>query len=553
MSVQNLVKELKENNEDNEFYPSTKEMVKVIYDKIQANSYRKSLKVLDIGCGTCNFGKYFNEFVQQGNNREVSKISTYLGIEKSKILINKLLETDTILVGTDFNNTYLLDKKADIYFCNPPYSEFKEWTSRIISEGNFKYAYLIIPSRWKDCEDIQRAISNSNVEVEILGNFDFLNADRIARAYVDVIQVKNLNTNKYDSIDDIRQDSFDRWFEETFKDGKENSKVSEMEKFTQKNISKELATCKTKAQTLIEYYQEELNKLFLSFKAITQLDESTLAEIGVDTNKVKEAIIEKSTGLKNKYWALAINQLEEITDRLTTSSRREIFENFKRLSTVDFTMENIWMITMCILKHSKDYYDEQLLTFYDGLTNPQNIVKYKSNQRVFRLNKYRPDIFDEKVSHYVLNYRIVTQKTCDTDWYGNIRENNNGFKHYNTSLADYIHDIITIAKNLGFMASRDFNTPNSFNSKTYVYYEDKPNKPFMEYKVFKNGNVHIKFDIEFMKALNVEAGRLCGWLNSPQEASEEFPAEMKENLDKYFKVQYDCLSCNNQNLLGLLK
>ena len=63
MSVQSLVKELKENNEDNEFYPSTKEMIKVIYDKIQANYYWQRLKVLDIGCGTCNFGNYFKEFV----------------------------------------------------------------------------------------------------------------------------------------------------------------------------------------------------------------------------------------------------------------------------------------------------------------------------------------------------------------------------------------------------------------------------------------------------------------------------------------------------------
>ena len=31
----------------------------------------------------------------------------------------------------------------------------------------------------------------------------------------------------------------------------------------------------------------------------------------------------------------------------------------------------------------------------------------------------------------------------------------------------------------------------------------------MEYKVFKNGNVHIKFDIEFMKALNTVTVSLC--------------------------------------------
>ena len=49
-----------------------------------------------------------------------------------------------------------------------------------------------------------------------------------------------------------------------------------------------------------------------------------------------------------------------------------------------------------------------------------------------------------------------------------------------------------------------------------------------------NGNVHFKCSQEFMKALNIEASRLLGWVNSPQEVEEEMGYSAKE-ADKYFK------------------
>lgn len=50
-SVSQLVLDLKEAGEDFEFYPTTKEMIMTIYP------YMDREKVLDIGCGTCNFKK----------------------------------------------------------------------------------------------------------------------------------------------------------------------------------------------------------------------------------------------------------------------------------------------------------------------------------------------------------------------------------------------------------------------------------------------------------------------------------------------------------------
>lgn len=43
----------------------------------------------------------------------------------------------------------------------------------------------------------------------------------------------------------------------------------------------------------------------------------------------------------------------------------------------------------------------------------------------------------------------------------------------------------------------------------------------MEVKAFKNGNLHIKFAPDFMIKLNVEMGRLKGWVKSASHAADE--------------------------------
>ena len=59
MSINQLINELKENDQDFEFYPTTKEMIKVIYNNSNGGEW------LDIGAGTCNFRKFYNEFAEE--------------------------------------------------------------------------------------------------------------------------------------------------------------------------------------------------------------------------------------------------------------------------------------------------------------------------------------------------------------------------------------------------------------------------------------------------------------------------------------------------------
>jgi hypothetical protein len=74
------------------------------------------------------------------------------------------------------------------------------------------------------------------------------------------------------------------------------------------------------------------------------------------------------------------------------------------------------------------------------------------------------------------------------------------------------------------------------------------NDIFAEIKAFKNGNLHFKFNKNFMKAMNIEASRLNKWIKSPKEASEEFDISQKEAAE-LFGSNFTLQTKNLNNLL----
>ena len=139
-------------------------------------------------------------------------------IEKSKILVQSLSK-DIFVVGTDFTQNTLIDKKVDVIFSNPPYSEYEGWAEKIILEANARYIYLVIPSRWESSEAISEAIKSRKAKFEILGQFDFMEADRKARAVINVIKF-DLAYGRTGS-DTSKVDPFTLWFEKNFQVKKE--------------------------------------------------------------------------------------------------------------------------------------------------------------------------------------------------------------------------------------------------------------------------------------------------------------------------------------------
>ena len=287
----------------------------------------------------------------------------------------------------------------------------------------------------------------------------------------------------------------------------------------------------------VDLYNNEVETLFNHFKAIASLDVDVLETIGIKKAAVKEALKKKAQGAKIKYWKLAFDELEEITGRLTSKTRQDMFRRFKELQTVDFTLENIYPLILWVFKNASSYYNEQLITFFKELSKEENVKPYKSNQRLFEKDGYYWN--SKEKTHYLLDYRIIMSSPFRVHWYNGTLENDNA--------EITLKDIFVIAKNLGFSVGH-YEMPKSFGEECTVLYE-KSDKVFMKYRTYKNGNMHVKFDIEFTKAMNVEVSRLLGWIRSKEDIKKEFPENLAAGAEKYFKQNYSCLGNTTKLLL----
>ncbi|MBQ9502759.1 MAG: DUF4942 domain-containing protein [Lentisphaeria bacterium] len=557
MKTTALVEQLKEAGEDFEFYPTTREMVKMIWDHRRGKWDDGSPHiadfgtVLDIGCGTCNFRRWVHEFnaevaKEPDGDRHTVDMHGYYVMEKSLILLNQL-DPDVVVLGTDFHEATLIDKPVDTIFCNPPYREYEDWAARIITESACKEIYLIIPRRWKESEKIMLALKRMKLsfephqvqrcefltvtketvtDVEVIGSADFLDAERAARAKVDIIHINK----KYTPQDA----GFDRFFDDTFgmpDEAKSKYDFEYQERQAEAEALKaELLTGRNKVEILCRGYDEKQKQLFEHFKTICGLDAGVLEAIGVRKDAVKKALKKNFEGLKNLYWNAAFDCLEEITSRLTSQSRKDMLGRFTLLKTVDFTPSNIYALIVWVIKNANRYTEDQMIDFFMALSSKENVRNYVSNKRVFEQDRWRYTSRENRNTHYTLDYRIVVTKHA--------LPGEAGYEWHDSTVRDIfqtkIGDICTVANNLGFPVGR-IDIPRSYGARgtAQTTIDGKPETLFA-FRCYQNRNVHIKFNMEFMKALNVAVARKLGWIKNKSDIAREFTPEMAEGAERYF-------------------
>ena len=525
-----LINTLKEAGEDFEFYPTTRDMVRRIWKFKLANRHGHYGfgTVLDIGAGKCDFRKWMKEFNRENPHAPSADISEYFVIEKSRILIDRLAP-DVIVLGTDFNETTLIDKEVDTIFCNPPYSEYEEWTKRIILESNCDDIFLIIPSRWKQSETIQLALRSLKAPfgtklVSVLGQADFLSAERNARAKVDILHI--------DKSWQGRDAGFDYMFDELFQmdDAPDRDMIRwacDEEEKKREALRKALTTGKNKVEILCDGYEAARKQLYEHFKKIASLDPDLLASVGVHKDNVKEALKRKYKGLKNLYWSAAFDCLDEITSRLTSESRRKILSDFSMLKQVDFTPSNLYAMIVWVIKNYNKFTEQQMIDLFIGLSSKENVRNYVSNKRVFEdfCSRYSSDA--EKNTHYTLDYRIICTEYAlpGEGWHS-------WDNHITYACRTKIEDVCAVANSLGFQAG-EIQLPETWGKRGTVYMADEKTVLFA-FRCYLNRNVHIKFNIELMKALNVAVARKLGWIRKPSDIAQEFTPEMAKGAERYF-------------------
>lgn len=532
-----LINKLKENEQDFNFYPSTSKMIKVIFDdyikdKKDYHGLIDNFSMLDIGAGNGNVFDLFESFLPIPKDEYTSKteIKKY-AIEKSEILINNM-NSDIIVVGTDFEKQTLIDKKVDLVFCNPPYSNFKEWTLKILKESNCSVVYLIIPERWKDDKEIKSIIKKREIKYKVIYSDDFLDSEyRQARAKIDIIRF-DLGVTKYGKAE---CDPFDIWFEENFKinaDKQEEYTAKYKEKDNKKDDIKELIKGKNIIECLESLYNKDMEKLLNNYKFLENLDYDIFKELNINLDNLKQGLKQKIEGLKNFYWQELFDNLNKITDKLTSKSRHQLLKKLNENTNIDFTIQNAYSIIIWVLKNANIYIDEQLKEVYFEMTEKENMIKYKSNKRFLNDDwKYISRWDLRKETHFKLDYRLVfIRHNCfSTNSWETYNYKNGLYRDIHT----FINDIITIANNLGFN-----NIDNSYSfqwkaGQENVFYYDDKKKEFMRIRAYKNGNIHCKVNQEFMMKFNIEMARLNKWVKDETECAEELEININE-VKKYF-------------------
>lgn len=534
MSANLMVRNLKEQDQDFEWYPTTDAMIECVKDDIrsQMTLFREdptdTISVLDCGAGD---GRVL-QALTNGNR---------FAIEKSQLLV-EAQDASVITIGTDLMQQALIDKRVDVIFSNPPYSEFSGWARKIIGEANAKLVYLVIPERWEKDAGLADILESRKAEAKVIGTFDFAgpDADRRARARVNILSIRLA----YDGCmhhgsgaQGLKTDPFDQWFNENFAQNASKvsfdnlnpadaikNKVKERVKTGQ-----ELVTSNGLVQALEQFYHEDLEQLLGDYQRICELDSVMLYEMGVNTESLAKALKLKITGLKDGYWQELFAHLGTVTSRLTQDTRKKVLDKLNASTHIDFSASNAHALLSWVIKNCNNYFDAQLIALVKRMTYQANVVKYKSNERVFSDEDWRygrkPDI-----ERYGLDYRIVLelyQAICVSEY---------SFEHTKSGLGDHaaglLDDIATVANNLGFdttgqKRAHDFEW-TSGKKVNFMFLDHKTGKEavLFEAKAFKKGTIHLKMNQRFACKLNTEFGRLMGWLRNAEHANEEMGVPM---------------------------
>ena len=563
-STAKIVEQLKNDGQDFEWYPTTNEMMKAVAeDIIQCNFAGYEHSFLDIGCGDGRVLRFIREYTYSNSIRANNHLPfpEVFGIEKSETHLKSLIKSDIPVIGTDFWETRLMDKNVSVIFCNPPYSEYAQWVENILTNGYALAFYFVIPERWIDNKGIDSALKRRNLRADVIYQGDFLNGERSARAKINIVRVASnrfyRSFNSFRSSEDkgldypnfshthysdSADDPFNDWFNDVFKFDLDKNTL-EKEKSNDEACRAVFAKSNG-IQELADWYNKDLSEIQKNYDSLSLLDPVLFKELGINLDNLKEAVRNRFNSLKNRYWNNFIDYYEPIRSRLTKEKREELkFKLVSQTRALDFTVKNMLYVTELVIERANEYFNEQIVSFYKKLADLENIKMYKSNQKVFATNyDWR---YNRENTPYKLECRIITTGVSQSYFTPSLQD-----------MDDRLNDICIILRSIGFnvdLQKHSYEDKIPFGqSLEYLEHNMTTNKKetAFEVKFFKNGNCHIKFRKDIMLALNVVAGRLLGWVTTPEQASEEMGESLSDIQANWHKT--DALKLTNKStLIGL--
>ena len=500
--------------EDFEWYPTTAEIIAALKRDlsytIRGDYHRGDHAFLDIGAGN---GKVLSAV------GDIEGIGQLYAIEKSHALID-LMPKEIFILGCDFWHTSLIDKDVRLIFSNPPYSRFGEWSVKIIREAPAAATiYLVIPERWEKAALLEAEIKHREATQKILGTFDFASAeDRQARAKVHLVKIQLKRVDRYER-QDPDNDPFTRFFNETFT----FTETDEDERpFEEKLADTQLVNRMNFIEALCHLYDARMLELQRNYQAICGIPTDILEEFDIKKPGLVKSLKMKLATAKKEYWSRLFDGMEEISSRLTKKSRRVIQELMQSQTGIDFNRDNCYAVVLWVIKNANGYFDSQLVETYEEMIEHANVENYISNKRIFTWNRFTySSQIEENATHFRLKvgHRMVLHRCggLETRW-GDRRG-------ISERACDFIGDLLTVAGNLGFTIFDRAPREHEFDDSTARVYRfrgaDGQGESLIRMRAFQNNNLHVQFHPDFIHALNVQHGKLKGWLRNDAEASRE--------------------------------
>lgn len=512
-----MVSALRSEDEDFEWYPTTAAMSDIIIaDAKQRLDLDDIESVLDIGAGDARVLALF---------RASWPKATYFSIEKSTVL--QASQPDWVVpAGTNFHEQDIMSVQADIVFCNPPYSEFEAWSARIIAEAFCRVLYLIIPQRWVDSGAIKHALASRDATARVLQSTDFLRADRYARAKVDIIRVQFVAIHRHWGRRTPMPDPFDVWFSANVGSFDEEQAVDETVDESRLVRLRDVTTI----PALVAEFDLDYQRMQENYQAIFRLDGALLRELGVQKDALCSAAKTRIAGLKRVYWRALFDRLGSLTTRLATKTRAEFIERLTGRNAIAFTIGNCYSIVMWSVRHADGYFDRQVVDLFFALSQREGVTRYASNKRTWGDDAWRyslrSDNYGTRPSHFRLDYRFVVP--------GYSAIGGHDFRAYDfpgglhRDCHALIDDIIAVLSTLGFSTPAPGPMTRQWHANRWQNWVSPDGELLFQVKAFNNGNLHMRFAPAAIMAINVEAGRLLGWLKSPAEAATELGATQEQ-------------------------
>lgn len=545
-----LIDTLKQNNQDFDFYPTTQEIKNAVFNDID-NITENPKDHIKNRALSYRFGESTGYRTYNNDREYVVKLDSFIdicagngfmltdypknvvvknshAIEKSRILSNILIDKNIIVDGSDLYETVLLTKKYNVAYCNPPYSDYKNVVTYLCEQLTADILYLLIPNRWSSDDQLNK-LMHSKGELTVLSNHTFDisdDAQRPARVNVDLIRIVCINRGS---------DNFEKWFDSNIGEFKESEKI-DLE-FAEPEKSKDVRIENQDSLThLVDCYNEDLTKLLEHFTDLGKIPFEVLDALDIKKSNVMKKLQDSITELKHKYWLKSFNTLNEIKTRLTFDSRIDLMNSVSFIKESDFNVNNIRSLITYLTKHHNEYAQKQLEKLFLDLTNMDKGAKaYKSNEKWFnsgwRYTKETPE-------KYLLDYRIVVPFR---------KGRHSSSSQYHNDGNSIVSDLCVIANNFGYKTT-EIETDKDAETGTAYQVKDINDELIFEYRKYQNGNIHFKINQDLMLKINVEIGKLKGWLNSSQDIENEF--EVPESKAKELLNTSNCgIISNNNNLL----